>query len=1133
MISSIECPLDLIINLTTSLTPDLLLFPKKKKRQQHFAGITALLLSPHDSSLLFSASRDASIRRWEIKDGGGGEEEGEGEDERMTSTTTPSRSPSASPSPSSVSASFSASFAGHGDWVTSLAMPHHSLLASASYDRTVRLWDARAGHSEGRGFGGGGEENDGDGDGDDDDENVERRASSPSASTSTSSSSSSNADLPPLATLVGHSDYVTCLASLGEAAGEGGGGGAHSPPRRLASAGLGGEVLLWDLSSLSSPSSSSSTSTSSSFLVRPSALPAARASVFSLASDSTGDLLAVGGPGGALRLVDARACGRGEGADFRGHADVVRSISLSPCGTRMVSASSDRTLRLWDVAQRRCVCVLAPHTDSVWAVAPWLAGKQQQGGGKGGRGGRGRSGNTNINPPPSSASPSASSASWGDDLLSAGRDGVVYRVHVPSRAAEAVAALPPSRSPGLRSSSFSSSSAASKENYSVSASSPPAPAAAAASCSAIAADFARSLVWVAATGDPGLMAWRVPQARPSASGGVGGGGGGGGTTAAAAALSSTPPPLSLSLPVGGRTFHVPSSPLVRARQAAFGGGGGTASGELIAAAAAGSPAAATKGGGGRNLLNVPSSFHRQGLIVPPPAAGACSAASNPLPVVEVPGAAPPCVEARWLPDRRRFLARDCSGRVDLWDAASGSPIRAVLPAATAAEQDNIGEKDHEERMRAAERLCWTPAVGAHWAQLDASLGAPRLTLDKSTAFSSELYSLTDLGHRGAPDDLKVNSGVELLRAAAGGWVRELSAAEEEEEEEEEEKRGKEEGEPAANAAAEEHKEEEREQIIDDDRAAAAALVSSLRAAEAEAEAASAANDGDDDDKRRRRPQPSAISISAFRELESDDSSRLLVIAEGDDGVGTPLAVPSARIGAGGGGKNEKRKKNEKKNSKKAFSLDARLLLPRWSLDAVLHGPPAPPASASSSSAAASASTKMAFALEPHPRSGGLPQITPRRLSAPKVLSLAKVAAHARSKLCEPPHSLELGAEPLACFWDEERQREADEKEEREEKAEKAEKEGGEAEEMEGNAVDAKKTRNSTKKLLPPPLPPRIELCIGEFSAPLDLSLASAREHIWRHVASSSGGSSNGDMILWYRAVKTTEPRATRPLLGPE
>ena len=81
-------------------------------------------------------------------------------------------------------------------------------------------------------------------------------------------------------------------------------------------------------------------------------------------------------------------------------------------------------------------------------------------------------------------------------------------------------------------------------------------------------------------------------------------------------------------------------------------------------------------------------------------------------------------------------------------------------------------------MEEAERLCWTPAVGASWAQLDAALGAPRLTLDRGSAFSSELYSLTDLGQPGAPDDLKVNSGAELLRAAAAGWVRRLAAAEE-------------------------------------------------------------------------------------------------------------------------------------------------------------------------------------------------------------------------------------------------------------------------------------------------------------------------------------------------------------------
>ena len=131
-----------------------------------------------------------------------------------------------------------------------------------------------------------------------------------------------------------------------------------------------------------------------------------------------------------------------------------------------------------------------------------------------------------------------------------------------------------------------------------------------------------------------------------------------------------------------------------------------------------------------------------------------------------------------------------------------------------------------------------------------------------------------------------------------------------------------------------------------------------------------------------------------------------------------------------------------------------------------------------------------------------------RKAAPKVLALAKVAAHARAKLCEEPHCLELAEEPLACFWDERRQVEAEERAEAEE-AETAEKEGGGA---------------ANKQQLP-----RLELCIGEFAAPLDLSLASAREHIWRHV----GGGGNGDMVLWYRSVKPGEQRSTRPLLGPE
>ena len=264
----------------------------------------------------------------------------------------------------------------------------------------------------------------------------------------------------------------------------------------------------------------------------------------------------------------------------------------------------------------------------------------------------------------------------------------------------------------------------------------------------------------------------------------------------------------------------------------------------------------------------------------------------------------------------------------------------------------------------------------------------------------------------------------------------------------------------------------------------------------------------------------------------------------------PLAVPASRISCDETVK-KKKEKEKKKNTKRgggeatasaaaaaaaaagpAASLlfDARSLLPRWCLDAVLHGPPPPPASTSSSAAAAAASTKMAFALEPHPKSN-LPQLAPRRLSAPKVLSLVKVAAHARAKLSEPPHSIVLAEEPLACFWDEGRQVEAERAEEEEEE------EGGEdrGDEMDrgdgGEAAAASKRRNQPRKNKQPPPPPRLELCIGEFAAPLDLSLASAREHIWRHVGGNGG--IDGDMVLWYRRVANSEPRSTRPLLGPE
>ena len=50
-----------------------------------------------------------------------------------------------------------------------------------------------------------------------------------------------------------------------------------------------------------------------------------------------------------------------------GHTDTVRQVSFSPDGTRLASASNDRTIRLWDVASGQDAPSL-PWVEKVTAV---------------------------------------------------------------------------------------------------------------------------------------------------------------------------------------------------------------------------------------------------------------------------------------------------------------------------------------------------------------------------------------------------------------------------------------------------------------------------------------------------------------------------------------------------------------------------------------------------------------------------------------------------------------------------------------------------------------------------------------------------------------------------------------------
>ena len=54
---------------------------------------------------------------------------------------------------------------------------------------------------------------------------------------------------------------------------------------------------------------------------------------------------------------------------FNGHSDGVRSVSFSPDGARMLSGSSDKTVRLWDMHSGECLRTFNGHTDWVMSVS--------------------------------------------------------------------------------------------------------------------------------------------------------------------------------------------------------------------------------------------------------------------------------------------------------------------------------------------------------------------------------------------------------------------------------------------------------------------------------------------------------------------------------------------------------------------------------------------------------------------------------------------------------------------------------------------------------------------------------------------------------------------------------------------
>ncbi|PPJ57550.1 hypothetical protein CBER1_06254 [Cercospora berteroae] len=154
-------------------------------------------------------------------------------------------------------------------------------------------------------------------------------------------------DVKPPQTIGLHSDYVKTLAV------------PYSTCDWVASGGLDRHINVWDLNGAGQKLKINVAEDEVSSL-----LSKEKGSVYALAA--TNSLLASGGPESTVRVWDCRTGKRV--TKLVGHTDNIRDILVSQDGTTIITASSDRTVKVWSTIAGRCMFTLTMHDASVWSL---------------------------------------------------------------------------------------------------------------------------------------------------------------------------------------------------------------------------------------------------------------------------------------------------------------------------------------------------------------------------------------------------------------------------------------------------------------------------------------------------------------------------------------------------------------------------------------------------------------------------------------------------------------------------------------------------------------------------------------------------------------------------------------------